>query len=99
MIGPRIPCALLLLGASGASSAPADPLTGIWCAERAVVTRAIEVRQGAVLRGEGVRDPESVLELWSDAAGGWTLVVSYADGRSCVVALGEAWSDLAAAPS
>jgi hypothetical protein len=35
------------------------------------------------------------MELWSSARGDWTLVVSYATGLRCIVAMGEAWDSLA----
>jgi hypothetical protein len=75
------------------------PVSDIWCAERDRVARILVVQQGAELRGQGIRDPESVMELWADKAGAWTLVVSYADGRSCVVAVGNAWDTVTKAPS
>jgi hypothetical protein len=78
---------------------PVNPMSDIWCAGRDEIARALTVRQGAELRGQGMRDPDSVVELWADRDGAWTLVVSYADGRTCVVAMGDAWDMVAAAPS
>jgi hypothetical protein len=76
-----------------------DPMSEIWCAGREEITRALALREGAARLGQGLRDPESVLEVWSDAGGGWTVVISYADGRSCVVARGEAWAEDETPPS
>ena len=76
-----------------------SPISEIWCAGRDVIARALTQRQGAELRGQGIRDQDSVMELWADRAGAWTLVVSYSDGRTCVVAMGDAWDTVGAAPS
>lgn len=42
----------------------------------------------------GVRDPEQVMEVWTDPRGHWTMVVRYASGTSCIVAMGEDWITL-----
>jgi hypothetical protein len=39
----------------------------------------------------GVSNVEIVMEIWTDPRGDWTLVQSYMDGRSCILAMGEAW--------
>jgi len=39
----------------------------------------------------GVRSPDQVMEVWTDARGDWALVVRYASGQSCIVAMGEDW--------
>jgi hypothetical protein len=39
------------------------------------------------------------MEVWTDEAGGWTLVVSYAHGTSCIVAMGEHWQEVRRDPA
>ncbi|WP_120633222.1 hypothetical protein [Ruegeria sp. EL01] len=39
----------------------------------------------------GVRGPEQVMEVWSSERGDWTMVVTYATGTSCIVAMGQNW--------
>ena len=34
------------------------------------------------------------MEVWTDPYGDWTLVVSYATGTSCIVAMGQHWQPL-----
>ena len=47
---------------------------------------------GATRAGSGLRDPETVLEIWvMETNGDWMVVQSYANGTSCVVAIGEHW--------
>ena len=43
----------------------------------------------------GLRGPEQVMELWRSDRGDWTLVMRYASGQSCIVAMGEHLSQLA----
>lgn len=80
----------LLLAALPAHAA--DPIGDVICAGRAEMLRRLQVEHGAERQGAGVRGPEAVLEVWSvPSTGDWTLVQSYADGRACIVAIGEHW--------
>lgn len=36
----------------------------------------------------------SVLEVLASGSGSWTIIVTRPDGKSCVVAAGEAWEEL-----
>jgi hypothetical protein len=89
----------IVLLAMASPAAAEGPMSEIWCGGRDEITRALVVRMGAELRGQGLRDPDSVMELWADRSGKWTMVVAYADGRSCIVAAGDAWDTVARAPS
>ena len=47
---------------------------------------------GAERQGMGLRDPDTMLEVWvSRRSGDWLIVQNYANGTSCVVAMGENW--------
>ena len=69
-----------------------SPIDDVFCAERADIRRKLTVQFGAVQVGSGLRDREATLEIWSNpTTGAWTLVQTYADGKSCIVAMGDAW--------
>jgi len=68
-----------------------QPLTEVWCMDRADLVAKLTAQFQLVQVGQGMRDPESVMELWSGPKGDWTLVTSYANGRACVVSMGAAW--------
>jgi hypothetical protein len=86
---------LLLLGAPAFA---ADPIAAVICAERSEMLRRLEVEYGAARQGWGLRGQGSVMEVWAvPSTGEWTLVQSYADGRSCIVAIGENWESAEAA--
>ncbi|WP_283178424.1 hypothetical protein [Gemmobacter sp. 24YEA27] len=38
-----------------------------------------------------MRDSEAMIEIRADADGNWLLLQNYADGLSCLLAMGEAW--------
>ena len=42
----------------------------------------------------GLRAPEEVMEVWTDARGDWAMIVRYANGTSCIVAMGENWQQV-----
>ena len=46
----------------------------------------------------GLRGPDEVMELWENADGDWTLIITYAGGKRCIVAMGKALSPIAVLP-
>lgn len=56
------------------------------------MSQRLTSRLGATLSAKGLRNPEEVVELWTDAEGDWTMVIAYSSGASCIVAMGEHWT-------
>ncbi|TQV67141.1 hypothetical protein [Aliiroseovarius halocynthiae] len=55
---------------------------------------------GAERRGIGLRDPDTTLEVWVTLhSGDWLIIQNYANGTSCIVAMGEHWEDSFADPT
>ena len=47
---------------------------------------------GAERQGTGLRDPETLVEIWiTPSNGDWLIVQNYTNGTSCIVAMGEYW--------
>lgn len=70
----------------------ASPIAEILCAPRDELVQKLTTQFSAQQTGIGMRDPDSVMEVWtSDRSGEWTLVLSYTDGNSCIVAMGQHW--------
>ncbi|MGL5009353.1 MAG: hypothetical protein ACRC6I_05690 [Paracoccaceae bacterium] len=67
------------------------PIAEVICEARADMVERLSVQNGAQMTAMGVRDVEAVMEVWSDDQGRWTLVQSYANGQSCIVAMGTDW--------
>lgn len=85
-------CAACLAGPGHARMADVS------CDDSARLTRTLEEVLGAERQSIGLRDPETVLEVWvADSSGDWTIVQNYSNGTSCIVATGEHWETLAPA--
>ncbi len=73
-----------------------SPIAEVICVPRAELLQRLS---GAEVSGSGLRDTETVLEVWTRASGDWTLVQSYADGTACILAMGEAWEAVTPPPA
>ena len=80
---------VLVFLASGALAR--SPIGEIICAPTGEMRSRLTVEFGEVRQGTGVRNPEEIMELWARPTGAWTLVLTYANGKSCIVASGEHW--------
>ena len=64
----------------------------IECDDSARMTHRLSHGLGAERRGTGLRDPGTVVEVWvAPASGDWLIVQRYANGTSCIVAMGADW--------
>lgn len=61
------------------------------CADRGRLQEALETRYGEVSVGYGLEDRNGVVEVYVSASGSWTLLVTRADGTSCVIGTGTSW--------
>lgn len=86
-----IPVLVLATPAAGQS-----PIAEVICVPRAELVQRLS---GAKLTGSGLRDAETVMEVWTRASGDWTLVQSYANGTACILAMGEAWEAVIPPPA
>ena len=73
-----------------------SPIAEVICAPRDELVQRLA---GASVTGAGLRDTETVLEVWTKASGDWTLVQSYANGTACILAMGEAWEVVTPPPA
>ena len=73
-----------------------SPIAEVICVPR---TELLQRLSGAEMSGSGLRDTETVLEVWTKASGDWTLVQSYANGTACILAMGEAWEAVIPPPA
>lgn len=69
------------------------------CDDSSRMAQTLSEVVGAQRQGVGLRDPETILEIWVTRGSGEFLIVqNYSNGTSCIVALGEHWEgDLAGA--
>lgn len=70
------------------------------CDDRVRLTETLENVQGAERQGMGLRDPETMLEVWVTPRNGeWVIVQNYTNGTACIVAMGEYWEGAPADPT
>jgi hypothetical protein len=69
--------------------APASAQTQ--CGPRQEVVKSLGDRFKEAPVGMGMTQPGQVLELFASKTGSWTMVITNADGRSCLLAAGENW--------
>jgi hypothetical protein len=65
-----------------------SPIAEVICAPR---DQLLAQLSGADVAGAGLRDMETVVEVWTKTSGDWVLVQSYPNGLACILAMGEAW--------
>jgi hypothetical protein len=64
------------------------------CADRGLVTDRLADAYGETFAGGGLGNATSLFEVWtSDETGTWTILMTRADGQSCIVATGTHWQD------
>jgi hypothetical protein len=70
------------------------------CDDRVRLAESLENVQGAERQATGLRDPETMLEVWVVARNGdWLIVQNYANGTACIVAMGEYWEGAPSDPA
>ncbi|SPJ24191.1 hypothetical protein [Palleronia abyssalis] len=69
-----------------------SPMADVSCDDSARMSQTLKQVLGAERHGAGLRDPETTLEVWvSRSSGDWVILQNYANGTSCIVAMGEHW--------
>jgi hypothetical protein len=64
------------------------------CEDSARLQERLTQRTGALRQGRGLHEPGTLIEMWvTPDTGDWTLVQSYPDGISCIVAMGAYWEN------
>ena len=75
-------------------------MSDVSCDDSARMRLMLTENLGAERQGMGLRDPETMLEVWvSPRDGEWMIVQNYANGTSCIVAMGEHWEVGLAGPA
>ena len=74
-------------------------LADVSCDDSARLTQTLTHVMGAERQGMGLRDPETMLEVWVTRSNGdWMIVQNYANGTSCIVAMGDHWENASGKP-
>lgn len=93
----------LLLTAFALSALPSvlsARTSDVICYDHAQMTKNLKQDLGAERLGTGLRDPETLFEVWVITRNGdWLAVQNYANGTSCIVAMGEHWQGAPKGPA
>jgi predicted methyltransferase len=68
-----------------------SPIADVICEQTDRMRHKLERQFGTEQIASGLRSPEEVVEIWKGAQGDWAMVIAYASGRSCIVAMGDHW--------
>ncbi len=64
------------------------------CAPRDTVISQLAGKFAEVRKGAGLANANALIEVWtSKSTGSWTIIVTQANGTSCIVAAGDTWID------
>lgn len=64
------------------------------CAARDSVVQSLETSYGEIFAGGGVQNAQRIFEVWfSEEKGTWTILMTRADGKSCIMASGTNWRE------
>ncbi len=71
------------------ASIPAAAETG--CADHSQITDRLATNYSESRVGIGLDENGRVIEVFASEQGSWTILVTFPDGRTCLMAAGEAW--------
>lgn len=74
---------------------PGDADARTVCKQRTEMVQILSRKFNETQRSYGLQNDSRVLELYASPDGSWTAILSLPDGKSCVVAAGEAWTTVA----
>ena len=94
IIGVIIAFAIPLFGLAPAFAQQARPV----CSDRAKFLNALSSIHSESSVAMGLATNGSVVEVLASKTGSWTILVTWPDGKSCVVAGGEGWEALKTTP-
>ena len=67
------------------------------CAPREAVIERLESKYAERLKGGGLQNAETLLEVWaSEKTGSFTVLLTHANGVSCIVSSGDNWNTVIA---
>ncbi|MDJ0825183.1 MAG: hypothetical protein QNJ16_06750 [Rhodobacter sp.] len=64
------------------------------CGKREAIVKVLEANHGEVFAGGGIETATRIYEVWTSGAdGSWTILMTTANGTSCVMASGTDWRE------
>ncbi|AYG65357.1 MULTISPECIES: hypothetical protein [unclassified Rhizobium] len=76
----------------------ADSQAKLVCAQRVDIVAFLGDHLSEKLSAVGKLDPNTIVEIYAAESGSWTLLISDASGRSCIILSGDNWESIPALP-
>ncbi len=90
----KLPFLILAAVFAGSWTLPATAeQQGLPCARRDDMLKTLASRYREQPRAIGLANPTTVIEVFTSAAGTWTILLTRPDGASCIVSAGEGWEE------
>ncbi len=84
----------LILAAALVGGIASPSLAQQTCAARDRLTQHLKAGYGESFAGGGLQSETSIIEVWhSEEDGTWTVLLTHADGMSCILASGTHWRE------
>ncbi len=87
----------MALAAFSLTAAPAEAGRAV-CKDRTEIIKILGNKFNETQRSFGLQGDRRVLELYASPNGTWTAILTMPGGKACVVASGEAWTQLPEGP-
>jgi hypothetical protein len=91
--------AATLIGATVGTTSEAAAAAAANCKPREDIVKVLSSKYQESRRAYGLSNQMQMLELYASENGTWTAVDTTPDGKSCIVAAGEAWTEQQAIPA
>lgn len=93
-------CALIIFTCFSIPALAGGQMADVRCDDSRRMADMLTNALGAERQGRGLRDPETLLEIWvTQRNGDWIIVQNYTNGTSCIVAMGEHWDGEISGPA
>ena len=88
----------LILAVSIPAAAQEQPQQQLPCGDRTKIIAHIAKKFKEAPRAMAITGGNSFMEIFVSPAGTWTTLITEPAGRTCIVATGEGWEDIAIKP-
>ncbi|KAA1178249.1 hypothetical protein FP026_23940 [Rhizobium tropici] len=76
----------------------ADSQAMLVCAQRVDIVAFLGDNLSEKLSAVGKLNPDTIVEIYAAESGSWTLLISDASGRSCIILSGDSWESIPVLP-
>ncbi len=87
-----------LLGAVALFATASPALAQARCGERSDIIQQLQTRFQETRKATGLASNGALFEIFAAPDGSWTALMTYPNGKTCLMAVGDAWSPTADQP-